>query len=390
MASIFVSYNRRSEGIAGTLVDDIERLGHTVWFDHELSGGQVWWDQILARIRDCNVFVFVLNRESLASTACKREYGYAADLGKPILPVLVSGEVSVNLLPPALTEIQFIDYIKQDREAAFRLARALTTVPPPKPLPDPLPVPPGVPVSYLGGLAEQIERASTLSYEDQSALLVDLKRGLRDPETASDSWTLLEKLRKRRDLLATIADEIDELRRTRRKTPDPLLTSATESFRHQTLQKTEGAAPQLVEAKSSEGQKLRSSGPMVVTPDINHKTTWRERVKGARNLALIGIAVGILCLVTFSLRFRPGQYGYRNLLWDFLWYLFALGGVISGAIAGMDRRGVVAAEVGMAVAAVLALIANPHYTNLFLLSALVVPPFSALIGVYISKRKSRA
>ena len=140
--NIFISYNRQSKALAKTLADDIEALGHTVWFDQELSGGQVWWDKILATVRDCDVFVFVLNPEALNSTACKREYGYATDLGKPVLPVLVAEGVSVNLLPPALSQIQFVDYRKQDRDAALRLARALAAVPPTKPLPDPLPPPP--------------------------------------------------------------------------------------------------------------------------------------------------------------------------------------------------------------------------------------------------------
>ncbi len=226
MSNIFISYNRQSEAIARTLADDIEALGHTVWFDQELSGGQAWWDQILARVLDCHVFVFVLSQESLSSIACKREYGYAADLGKPILPVAVSGGVSTNLLPPALAQIQFVDYREQDRDAAFRLARALTSLPPPKPLPEPLPIPPEVPISYLGSLTEQVETTSTLSYEEQSALVVDLKRSMRDPETADDARTLLERLRKRRDLLATMAEEIGELLESTEKTPlDPLRAS---------------------------------------------------------------------------------------------------------------------------------------------------------------------
>ena len=90
MANIFISYNRQSETVVRTLSEDIEALGHTVWFDQELSGGKEWWDQILASVRDCDVFVFVLDPESLESKACKLEYGYAADLDKSILPVLVS------------------------------------------------------------------------------------------------------------------------------------------------------------------------------------------------------------------------------------------------------------------------------------------------------------
>jgi TIR domain len=81
MAKIFLSYNRKSEAIARTLAGDIEALEHTVWFDQELSGGQVWWNQILGNIRDCDIFVFVLDPAALDSVACRSEYGYAADLG---------------------------------------------------------------------------------------------------------------------------------------------------------------------------------------------------------------------------------------------------------------------------------------------------------------------
>ena len=55
MANIFISYNRDSKSIAKTLIEDIQKLGHTVWFDQKLSGGQVWWDKILESIRECDV-----------------------------------------------------------------------------------------------------------------------------------------------------------------------------------------------------------------------------------------------------------------------------------------------------------------------------------------------
>lgn len=142
MANIFVSYNRQSKSIAKALVDDIKALGHIVWFDQELSGGQTWWNQILKSIRNCDVFVFVLDPPALNSLACKSESSYADALGKPILPILVAEGVSMNLLPPALSQIQFVDYFRQDRSDAFRLARELTAVPPPRPLPSPLPPPP--------------------------------------------------------------------------------------------------------------------------------------------------------------------------------------------------------------------------------------------------------
>ena len=211
MSTIFISYNRKSEAIVKNLVDDIEALGHKPWFDQDLSGGHQWWEEILKQIRECDVFIYILSPELLDSMACKRELDYANNLGKPILPVLVTDGISTNLLPPALSQIQFVDYRDQDRKVGIRLAKAIASVPPPRPLPNPLPPHPDVPLSYLGGLAAMVEMASPLDYEKQSGLLIDLKRSLLDHETSQDACVLLGKLRKRRDLLASIAEEIDEL-----------------------------------------------------------------------------------------------------------------------------------------------------------------------------------
>jgi hypothetical protein len=51
MAQIFLSYSRDDQEIAIQLAKDLKDLGHVVWLDQELTGGQAWWDQILARIR---------------------------------------------------------------------------------------------------------------------------------------------------------------------------------------------------------------------------------------------------------------------------------------------------------------------------------------------------
>ena len=211
MARVFISYSREREATVRDLAEDVGSLGNSVWFDEALSGGQRWWDRILETIRDCDVFVMLLDPDSLASTACRREYDYAHALGKPILPVLVSDDVKVSLLPPALAEIQHVDYRGDGREALRRLAKALPALPEPPALPDPLPPPPEAPLSYLGGLAEKLSADADLSFEQQSALVSELRLSLRDPETAADGRVLLERMRSRRDLFAAIADEIDEL-----------------------------------------------------------------------------------------------------------------------------------------------------------------------------------
>jgi hypothetical protein len=50
-------------------------------------------------LRDTDIFVLLLHPGGLNSVACGREFGYAAALGKHILPVLVADGVSTNLLP---------------------------------------------------------------------------------------------------------------------------------------------------------------------------------------------------------------------------------------------------------------------------------------------------
>lgn len=211
MANIFLSYNRESQAVIGGLVRDLEELDYSVWFDQNLNGGQAWWDKILLEILECDFFLFVLAEASLHSTACQRECSYAASLGKAIIPILMSENVSTNILPPELSRIQFIDYRKRDPEAIIKLSRALRSSQPSMQLPDPLPDPPEVPISYLGSLSQKIDTPSHLSEAEQSTLILDLKRALRDASLGSDSLTLLKRLRLRRDLLASMAAEIDDM-----------------------------------------------------------------------------------------------------------------------------------------------------------------------------------
>ena len=214
MSNVFVSYNRDSQPLVQVLAKDIKGLGHTVWFDRELSGGQSWWDQILEQIRQCDVFVFALAQGSLESVACAREYEYAFGLNKPILPILISEGVSTNLLPDELSQIHFVDYQNpDDKSATLSMSRALNSIDISGELPKTLPDPPEVPLSYLGELASRL-RAPSMSEEEQKSLVFDVKESLRDPATAEDGKTLLKNLKKRPDLLAKIEEEINQLLRS--------------------------------------------------------------------------------------------------------------------------------------------------------------------------------
>ena len=67
------------------VADDIRTLGHAVWLDQELSGGQSWWDQILEQVRACDVFVFALAPEFLFVLS-GRSVLHATPLSRAALP----------------------------------------------------------------------------------------------------------------------------------------------------------------------------------------------------------------------------------------------------------------------------------------------------------------
>ena len=208
---VFVSYSRADAAVAAAVGEDVRQMGHTIWYDREVAGGQSWWNAILGQIRECDLFIFVLTPHSLDSQACRNEYTYASALRKRVLPVLCQDGVKVNLLPPELSVIQFVDYRGQDKQAAFALVKALQDVPQATPLPDPLPTEPPVPLSYLGDLRAQIEAPQSLTLNEQRDILFRIKPRLKDPESSDDARELLRLLRAREDLLASVAEEIDAL-----------------------------------------------------------------------------------------------------------------------------------------------------------------------------------
>lgn len=126
--AIFLSYGRKDQSRVRSLADVMRRLGHQVWLDAEISGGQRWWDTILEEVRRCNAFVFALSPESSSSDACQRELRWATALAKPILPVCIAGDLASNL-PAELATLHVVDFRGANPHALPDLARALTSLP---------------------------------------------------------------------------------------------------------------------------------------------------------------------------------------------------------------------------------------------------------------------
>jgi hypothetical protein len=196
------------EGVRA-LLDGVRHLRHQVWVDERLSGGQAWWDEILAQLRGCDAMLIAISPALLESQASALERQYGSRVGKPLLPVIIR-PVLAELLPPDLAPLQCIDYTQPGPNAAFELAGALYALPPTAPLPDPLPDPPPVPISYLSGLSDRV-RAATLSLDDQLAVVARLRTAMEPPREREAALELLQVLRQRTDLYHTPALEIEKL-----------------------------------------------------------------------------------------------------------------------------------------------------------------------------------
>jgi TIR domain len=205
MRKLFVSYARENKRDVDQLVEHLSDLGYETWFDSSLRGGQDWWEEILRRITDCDVFIAIISRDALDSTACRHEFEWAEALGKPVLPVAVE-PVAQNALPRRFATRQIIDYSDpglRDR-AAVRLGGSLVALPPAPPLPDPLPQPPETPLSYLTGLVDLVEGKDRLTQEQQRQLLIQLEPALNsvDPQERQRVHDILERFSRRDDLYA--------------------------------------------------------------------------------------------------------------------------------------------------------------------------------------------
>jgi hypothetical protein len=105
--SVFISYSRRESPFVDVLLDALEDEGVETWVDyHSLVPARPWLDQILEGIRQADVFLLIVSKESMASANVRSEYQYALEQRRRII-LIVFEAVS---LPPALQSCEWIDF----------------------------------------------------------------------------------------------------------------------------------------------------------------------------------------------------------------------------------------------------------------------------------------
>lgn len=112
---IFISYQRQQQPLIEELAAALTKTdAYDVWFDQELQGGQKWWEEIIRRIENADVVILALSQSYFASDYCKREWQYAHDRNKVLIPIKIDSALPYADIPHDISKWQITVYDGQD------------------------------------------------------------------------------------------------------------------------------------------------------------------------------------------------------------------------------------------------------------------------------------
>ncbi len=123
---LFISYAHVDKWQVKQLVEILRDAGHDPWFDNKLLPGQDWKHVLRSSIEDCDIFVYALTPESVASEWCQWEFATAVELGKSIIPILIQPKTPI---PEAISRYQYADFSEgMTPQAVAKLMGGLTHI----------------------------------------------------------------------------------------------------------------------------------------------------------------------------------------------------------------------------------------------------------------------
>src|SRR6266576_6472681 len=89
---LFISYSHRDIQFALQLKGELERCGYIVWLDTtSIPEGDIWLEKISQAITESFAMISIVSKNGNESKLMCREYLYADDQAKEILPVIIDG-----------------------------------------------------------------------------------------------------------------------------------------------------------------------------------------------------------------------------------------------------------------------------------------------------------
>jgi hypothetical protein len=137
MAQVFISYSRKDISFVEQLVADLKNVGLDVWYDVSgIRGGSRWRIEIETAIRKSQFVVVVLSPDSIASEWVEREFLFASNLEREIIPLMYRHcELTLNYLDLNYIDVQGEKYRQGFADLLKALAVDLGSMPLPRGIP---------------------------------------------------------------------------------------------------------------------------------------------------------------------------------------------------------------------------------------------------------------
>jgi hypothetical protein len=120
--NLFISYSRRQTPFVDRLADKLEDHGYALWLDYQsLVPARPWSDQIQAGLKNADVLLLVVSKESLVSPHVEPEWRGALEMKKRII-LLIFEAVP---LPVELQRCEWVDFRARYNRSFKQLMRML-------------------------------------------------------------------------------------------------------------------------------------------------------------------------------------------------------------------------------------------------------------------------
>ncbi|MBZ0316726.1 MAG: toll/interleukin-1 receptor domain-containing protein [Anaerolineae bacterium] len=172
-----------------------------------------WWQSVLEKILQCDIFVYLLTEQSLQWRPCKIQTAYAIDLAKTMLLVKLE-PIPDMLIPDDFIDLPTIEnFDSRSNSAVFKAVMNSQLSPP---LPDPLPTAPRLPLIPVGSV--YIPTVQTTHYIEEllAGAMMRLQLGGADDQ---DVERALEKLAEALQIDPTHPSTHEALRRIAQRGP---------------------------------------------------------------------------------------------------------------------------------------------------------------------------
>jgi len=110
-SQILISYSREDREPVIKLYNSLETMGFNLWRDlHSIPLGDDFWDAIQEGIDNCETVILCLSDDSCKSEWVQKEWQYARQEGKRVIPIVINTDVTFKNLPRWMRDASWADF----------------------------------------------------------------------------------------------------------------------------------------------------------------------------------------------------------------------------------------------------------------------------------------